>query len=138
MTARPLTSEDRLAVAELIARYNWTIDTRDVDAFVEVFHEDGAFDGNQVHAGREALRAFAAGMAVAPGAQGLQHWTTNLVIEGEGDEIRARSYMVGPKITADGPIVLALLGHYDDYVSRRAGEWRFSKRVFRRWEPIAV
>ena len=56
--AEPLSLADRLEIRELIARYNWAIDTRDGVAVADTFVPDGVFDGGRVFRGREELIAF--------------------------------------------------------------------------------
>lgn len=124
----------RQQVTELIARYNWGIDTRDADAIAATFAPDGVFDGlEERYTGHDELRGFVAAMADRPRAQGLQHWVTNTVILDDLDStVRARSYMVGVKQGSPPEIVLA--GHYDDTLRRTAdGGLVFAERIFRLW-----
>lgn len=133
-----LTVEDRLAIQELYARYNWAIDTSDGEAFAATFTPDGRMvnpEFDSVIEGTEPLAAFARDVDL--GSRGLQHWNTNLVLDADGpNAVRARLYMFaafGTKqpVIGEADPVIERLGRYEDrLVKDDAGEWRFAERVY--------
>lgn len=127
-----LSTDDKVEIRELVSRYNKAMDTADHDAWVATFTSDGEFVGvtgnfrgtselmaySLRHASEEAYAEYAA----------AQHWVTNLVMEGSGDNATMFSHlmMVKPE-RGHGSIVL--LGHYDDTLRRVEGQWRFARRI---------
>ncbi len=83
-----LTTEDRLDILDLSARYNHAIDYGDAEGWADCFLPDGAFGSTWQtrFAGRAALVDFAR-QAAAADTKSL-HWTTNWVIEGDGERLR--------------------------------------------------
>jgi uncharacterized protein (TIGR02246 family) len=123
---------NRVQIEELVARYNKAIDTGDADAWAETFTEDGEFHGvvGDFH-GRDELRAFVKAYATEEQFAefaSAQHWVTNLVIEGDGDEASmfAHIMMVAPE---EGGGRIILVGSYDDRLRKVGGRWHFTKRV---------
>ena len=55
----PLTADDRMAMADLIARYNRSVDAGDGEAFGDVFTDDATLDlsGNVVRDGATSWRS---------------------------------------------------------------------------------
>jgi len=125
---------DRLAIMELVARYNWAIDTRDAAAYADTFTPDGVFDGGtELLTGRTELMDFVGLMARSPGAQGLQHWTSNFVfLEAGPDRAVVRSYMMGPK-DSGGTCSVGVVGRYVDTLAKVDGRWLFTHREWREW-----
>jgi hypothetical protein len=129
-----LNVEDRFEIHELVARYNKAIDTGDADGWADTFTEDGEFDGLAgVFKGRDELRAFVRSYVTDPAFAdwaASQHWTTNFVIDGDGDraELFAHVKMVKPE--ADGGRII-LVGWYEDSLVKVGGRWLFTKRTVR-------
>ena len=131
----PLTLADKLEIQELIARYNWAIDTHDGPGVAATFTQDGIFDGpGRTFEGHEALVGFGAGthLTAESMARGSQHWVTNLVLEGNSEAVTARSMFTRQNVDGDrhytGPI-----GHYHDELVKVEGRWLFKKRIYRNW-----
>ena len=127
-----LSTSDKFEIHELVARYNKAIDTGDAEGWADTFTEDGEFHGLVgVFKGRGELedfvRSYVSEEQFADWAAS-QHWTTNLVIEGDGDhaELFAHVKMVKPE--ADGGRII-LVGSYDDTLAKVDGRWRFTKRI---------
>ena len=118
----PLSVEDRLAIQELIARYNHAIDGGDADDWAATFAPDGTFESRgEVHAGTEQLATFARGFQQRlPGAR---HWNNNLVIDGDGDQATTTCYL---QLWREGQ--LASEGRYVDTLRKIDGQWRFASR----------
>jgi uncharacterized protein (TIGR02246 family) len=122
----PLSLADRLEIQELIARYCWALDTRDGDAYAATFIPDGVFQGVTTFArGHDQLRALP--LALHPDRIETQHWVTNLVLEGDGQRVTARSYAIAYR--ADS----YYLAHYLDELVKVDGRWQFARRQFWRW-----
>src|SRR5205085_269801 len=82
---KAMTPEDRFAIADLIARYGWALDTGDVDAFVACFAPDGAmieqvFEDPDVWEGRDGIRRLAEHYKGIHNFPGRQHYCGNLLV----------------------------------------------------------
>lgn len=117
----PLTAEDREEMIELVARYNYAIDSRDAEAWADTFTEDGRFYVPPKHdvRGREALIAFIGSF----GPPGGHHWTTNFLIEGDGDD----ATMLVESIFIRGGDAGGR-GRYVNTMKRVGGRWKFAER----------
>ena len=120
-----LTTEDRLDILELLARYNYAIDDSDGAAWADCFVADGAFESptHSLH-GRDELQAFAADSPL-----GALHLTTNQIIEGDGDRARMRCYLELVSAAAGAQPEIRFCGRYEDELVKTAAGWRFSKRT---------
>ena len=78
-----LSTDDVVAIQQLVARYNFAVDGGDPDAFAGTFTPDGEFGaGGQVMRGHDELRAFVVGRAgIAP----RRHLVSSIVVDGDGD-----------------------------------------------------
>lgn len=127
-----LTNDDKTEIRELVSRYNKAIDTGDADGYAATFTPDGEFVGIVgTFKGHDELRAFAADYAVNPEMadfSSAQHWVTNLVVDGDGDEATAFSHLMMVKPDGEQGAII-LVGHYDDTLRRVDGAWRFARRV---------
>ena len=124
--------EDKLAIAELIARYPIVVDGRDFDALDDLFTADAridysAFGGpTDSPAGikkflRESMSLFAR----------TQHMMGLPLITVEGDRARSRTSCTNPMVLTDddGTTKVLLIGlWYDDEFERTAAGWRFTSR----------
>ena len=121
-----LPAADRLAILDLVARYNHAVDSGDADARAETFTADGVWDSETggVIRGREAIREHA--RARAPFAHTWRHWTGSPVVEGGGDGARARQYLL--LLGVEGPLRPLLIGAYEDTLRREPDGWRFARR----------
>ena len=117
-----LTTDDRFAIQDLIARYNHAIDGGTPEDWAATFAPDGTFESRgEFHAGTDALVAFARGFQERlPGAR---HWNNNLVIEGDGDEASTKCYLM---LWHEGAPVSE--STYVDTLKRIDGQWRFTSR----------
>jgi len=116
-----LTPEDKLAVLDLIARYNNAIDNREADAWAATFVEEGRFEvvGGPVMTGRDALVAYVRGLPPSDS----RHWTTNTIIEGTDTEATVRCYLA--MMGAGG---ISITGRYSDTAVRVGDSWKFRER----------
>lgn len=117
-------AEDRDAIRDLFARYCFYVDTGAADDWAGTFAEDGEFHlaGGDPIAGRDALRAFAAGM----GAGGsMHHVVANEIIDVDGDRATCRASIL---VMSGGQMVAS--GRYEDTLRRFDGKWVIATRRF--------
>ena len=120
-----LTSEDKVEITELAARYNRAIDSGDAEGWAMTFTEDGVFESSQGKAqGREALVRYVEDGAKQRATSQRRHWNNNFVIEGDGDSATLTCYL----LLMSGNEV-AGRGSYDDVLRRVDGAWRFAHRT---------
>jgi uncharacterized protein (TIGR02246 family) len=129
-----LTTNDRFAIHELVARYNKAIDTGDPKGWADTFTEDGTFDGIAgVFTGRDQLQGFVEAYVSDPQFAdwaSSQHWTTNLVIDGDGDHAEMFAHVKMVKPEPDGGRII-LVGVYTDTLAKVDGRWLFARRIVR-------
>jgi ketosteroid isomerase-like protein len=122
-----LSTEDRLEIAELVARYCWAIDQRRWDGFLDLFTDDCRLDFGDVMGvfeGRAGLERFTTVMTSLD--LFMRHYTTNLLLEGDGSEALARSYVLA--ITGSGAGRHQATGRYEDRLVKLNGRWRIRER----------
>ncbi len=117
-----LTADDRLAIAEVLARYCHHIDQRRWERFGELFTDDCRLDFGNVMGpfeGRDGLTRFTQTLD----ATGIfmRHYTTNVVLHGDGDGARAESYVLA--ITGPAGSRMQTTGRYDDDLVKVGGRW---------------
>jgi uncharacterized protein (TIGR02246 family) len=125
-----LTTEDQLAIQGLAARYNFAVDSGDGEAFAATFVEGGVLNlGAALIEGRPALQEFAEHFPST--RRSPRHVSTNLVIDGDGDQATLQAYVVICAVSGDpaAPTIVAM-GTYDDLLSKEDGTWRFVRRNF--------
>lgn len=131
-----LSTEDRLAIEELYARYSHCFDTEDGDGYAAVFAPDGRFvrPGLPDLVGTEALAAFVHERhAETPG---VSHHVSNVLVEESEAGVRGRAYVLVLRVVPGEPLILRNLGAYEDELIRVDGAWRFRTRTFTSWlEP---
>jgi hypothetical protein len=118
-----LTTEDRLDIQELMARYSRAIDFGRWDELPTFFTEDCTLDFGKLmgsHQGRDAVRRFADTLAGT--GLTMRHYVGNCIIEGDGAQAKATTYVLaftGPK---DGP-KMPTTGRYEDELHKVGGRW---------------
>jgi ketosteroid isomerase-like protein len=142
MTDRPATApltleqriarlEARYAIRELVARYCFTVDERDLDGIGECFTRDGimrSLDGVMNARGRDAvLEQFHGRFAVLGPSN---HFTHDHVIElDDADATRATGLLnTHAELLRNGEFLVASLRYYDRY-RLEDGRWRFAERA---------
>ncbi len=127
--------EDVEAIRTLDATYCRLLDDGDWPALVELFAEDGVFDGLRRVQGHTRLLAFFGGLA-ADGLTAFWHHVSNLEIAVDGDRAAARSLLWQPCVVEGVPHVAA--GRYTDELVRTPAGWRYAvKQVrFSYWAPL--
>jgi ketosteroid isomerase-like protein len=107
----PVSLQDRLELLEIEARFDWFIDTGDIDGWVDHFTEDGVFEASYGTAhGRDELHRFMEKLE-SGFSKGKRHVSANHVVEGDGQEARVSGYLVvfereqAPHVVATGTYV---------------------------------
>lgn len=120
--------EDIEEIRQLDAQYCRYLDDRNWDALIDLFTDDGEFDGLSHPRGRAEMHRFFAGLA-AGGLTAFWHFATNIEIEIDGDRATVRSYLWQPCVTDGTPAIAA--GRYNDQVVRVDGRWRYRVKQVR-------
>jgi len=127
---------DRILIDDLLARYSRAFDHADLDAFLDVFVEDGVFDSEMTgtFTGKAQLTEFFNDLNNNPDyplRRDGQHWITNLIFtEVEEDRVEMWSsfmFLIAP----DGEVRVSVMGEYDDTFVKRDGRWLFARRGIR-------
>lgn len=132
-----LTTDDRLDIMELNARYADALDFLEPELLDEVFTDDAVWEVPEREVrlvGLPAIKEFMGRPDVHPGA----HLIMNIYIHGVADEpggespvvtLRSRGlYPVGPSSSSDPTSVF--YGRYEDEVVKAASGWRIRRRRF--------
>ncbi len=121
---------DKIAIVELVARYNHAIDHQDTATWVNLFTEDGLLlTDDKIRAqGRDALRAYAG--SAPPEGRSRRHWTSNIVIDIDGETAVLKAYVMVFNL-AEGLSTPYLMAEYDDRLIKVDGQWRFKLRHMR-------
>jgi 3-phenylpropionate/cinnamic acid dioxygenase small subunit len=128
-----ISTDDRLAIHELLARHGHIVDNGELDRLSELFTADVVYDltrlgGSSLHGTAaivEASRQLGDRNPVA-------HHVTNVVVSEHEGEITARSKFLG--VRKDGSVGS---GVYDDVLRRTSDGWRIARRqVSVRKEPL--
>ncbi|MGV6871935.1 nuclear transport factor 2 family protein [Pseudochelatococcus sp. B33] len=131
-----LSCEDYRDITDLIHRYALAASDCDPDAWAALFHEEAVWERKQAAAGTRYdqtvrisgsrdLRQFAADN-LKPEAREI-YMVTNCVVEGSGDEARARSTVLVYTLTTTPPSVF-LVVNFEDSFARTPQGWRFTYR----------
>jgi ketosteroid isomerase-like protein len=129
--AKPST-EDRIAIEDLLVRYTTSLDALDIEALVGCFVEDCLLESPVVgrYEGLAGIRRFAEDMARHARQHGgtFRHVVSNFRIDVEGDHGTARCYLLD-FLTVGGRTELLSPGEYECELIKLAGEWRFKSRI---------
>ena len=122
--------QDKTAIAELIARYNFAIDHDDYQGWADCFAPDGVFDGviGKFDAHRELDRFTAEVQRLAADNPKLRHYVTNILTEVDGETARSKCFLLLTSTTKEGGSRVAMAGEYEDRLVRHEGRWLFSYR----------
>jgi hypothetical protein len=122
-----MTVANRLAIGDLTARYNRSLEAGDLETWIGAFVQEGvlqATDGESFSGHRELIRFFRA----APADR--IRVTTDAQVEVDGVHARqeCRFLTLRPGSNDGGPVVEAV-GRYRDALLYERGRWYFSTRV---------
>lgn len=128
LAARLAEVEDRLAIRELVARYCFAIDDRDLSVLAQLFTDDaffGSADGSMGVTGRDAvLRQFEARYAVMGISNHVSH---DQVIEFEAPDRARGRVSLHAEVWRNGQAMITAL-RYTDVYRKSDGRWRFAER----------
>ena len=120
---------DRLDIDALISRYAFHLDDRDFEAlkglFVPSARMDYSAQGGPAGERDEIVPWLDETVSGFPMSQ---HVIANRLIEVDGDEATARSYLYNPMGLPDGRTTFLGTGYRDRFV-RTSDGWRFAERV---------
>ena len=123
---------DRIAIADLMARYATMVDTRAWHLHPEVFTPDARADyastGGPVGPANEVMAWL--DRALAPWPINL-HLIANLAVEfDDGDHARSHCYFYAPmgRPEGTGQFIITNAGSYEDRLVRTPGGWRIAER----------
>ncbi len=123
--------EARTEIRELVARYCFTVDERDVDGIARCFTRDGVFrslDGVMNASGREAVVEQFHGRFAVLGPS--NHFTHDHIIEFDAHDPARATGLVNAhaEVVRNGEALWASLRYHDEYL-REEGRWRFRVRT---------
>jgi len=121
--AKSFTAQDFVDIQQLYARYNWSLDAGDAEAYASTFTPDGTFNNN---VGHDAIVKFANTFHGGLGAH-VKHWNTNLMITPTAEGASGQVYLVLVDF-ATKPATIATSASYSDELVKTAQGWRFKKR----------
>jgi hypothetical protein len=122
-----LSTDDRLAIAEIMAAYCYAIDLGRWDDFPALFTEDCRLDFGSLMGpfeGREGIGRFVETMQRL--GRFMRHYTTNMILKGDGERARSESYVLA--ITGSPGSSSPTTGRYEDELVKVNGRWRIRVR----------
>lgn len=123
-----LSFENYFEIRNLYARYAFTFDRGEGDAWAELFVPDGKMImGAQELAGRAELGAFVEERYER--FPNMRHYTTNVELEADGDGVRGRAYVLVLRIEGE-TLQLRTMGEYEDELVHDGERWRFAVRRY--------
>jgi uncharacterized protein (TIGR02246 family) len=123
--------EDVHAIQQLVARYGFAVDDRDVEGVMALFTDHGSLrtaSGPSKGQGVAAVGEYFTGRFAVLGP--THHFTHGHVIDFDADDAGLARGTVSShaEVWRDGAPMLTALRYLDTYV-KRDGEWRFLERV---------
>lgn len=128
--------QDRLDIADLLARYCLALDTRDWAGLEAVFTPDASCDYGTLGQPEGAAQIAALVSGTLRTLDATQHLIGNVQVEVSGDEASARCYLMAQHVRAGTPGGETYLmgGRYEDRVVRTPDGWRLAhRRLVRMW-----
>lgn len=131
LTQRLTRIEDINAIRELVARYGFAVDDRDIEGITRLFSEDGCLrTANGRIKGKgvaEVAQYFASHL---PTLGPTHHFTHDHVVEFDQSDPRRATGVVSAhaEVWRDGAPMLTAMRYLDEYV-KRDGIWRFRSRT---------
>jgi ketosteroid isomerase-like protein len=116
--------DDIEAIKQLTARYNRAFDTKDIEAYLETWTEDGFFERSNAgrsYEGTDQLRELLETFEVRG-----RHVTSDFIIEVDGDTAKQACYLT--YLDVENNFAVAIFGDYADELVRGSDGWRFRSR----------
>jgi len=126
----PLTSDDRILIMDLIARYARCLDSGDLDGYVSLFTADATLFG--AHTGHQNIRAYVDQVIRrrADDPSRRMHFVGMPTIDGDGERATVHSYLLWVQLGAASPVSAA--AEYTDTCIKQDGRWLFASRTLTR------
>jgi hypothetical protein len=126
----PLTTDDRVSITDLLARYARCLDSGDLDGYVANFAPDGVLFG--AHVGHAQIRDYVAQVIARRSGDPSRrmHFVGSPVIDGDAEHASVHSYLLWIELGAESPISAA--AEYVDSVVKLNGRWVFQSRALTR------
>jgi 3-phenylpropionate/cinnamic acid dioxygenase small subunit len=123
-----LSMEDRAELHDLYARYCFTFDRGEADAWADTFTPDGRFllPKPPEIVGTDELRAFAENREQEK--PGMKHLMNNILVEDTPDGASGEAYFLVFRIGPDELFRLRVFGHYEDTFVKEDGAWKIATR----------
>ncbi len=136
-----LSAMDYELIRQLVARYNFALDLGDIATVGRCYVEDGVFEiagfpsdhpiGGRHVGAANLLKYYSRHFSAYQGL--VRHFNAgNAVIEGDGDEVTMKSYMIALNVGFEPIASILATAIYFDRLRKVDGEWLF---VERRWVP---
>jgi 3-phenylpropionate/cinnamic acid dioxygenase small subunit len=121
--------DDLAEIQQLYSRYNWTMDEKRHDEWLDCFTEEGAVEGPNFgrHAGREQLRQFIVKYRAETAMFQTRHVISNINVDIQGDRAVGSCYVLHFR-THRGRTELSAIGTYHDQLRKVGGRWLFTER----------
>jgi uncharacterized protein (TIGR02246 family) len=131
---------DKAEIEAVLVRYTHALDTLDAEKYASVFTEDAVFEmgSGQTRKGRAAIREIITGLQQSRAereAAGtatptlMHHVMTNATLDIVNDhEAHHCAYWMTILGRADNEYDVASMGHYEDVLVKRDGEWLIQSR----------
>jgi len=136
-------TEDRLEIYELYARYSWALDTGDTEGYLDLFTDDAEATeeipsgGLEVRKGRDEIRKLILKFHDRKDFPGHQHQMAQFVFEsdpkGRPDHWVVRSYAWATINHPPEPPHLHWCGHVRDVVAKVDGVWKIRSKDIMGW-----
>ncbi len=130
LTARIRCLEDTEEIRTLLLNYGRHLDSRDLDAYSQLFAQEGEWVGGFGSAKSPAgIKAFMEeNLGTGPNRGGTYHILSNFIIELDGDRATAWSRWAFITPGPENSVRVAQGGRYEDILVRQDGVWKFQRR----------
>ena len=129
MEVRLQRMEDLQEIHQLFTDYGRLLDRRDIDAYAELFADDGELLLGPVARakGRDEIRATMTKVLGAADSSSF-HLVTNADVRLDGDRATSEVMWTVVEQAPDGKPVVGAIGRHVDDLVRERGRWRFARR----------
>jgi uncharacterized protein (TIGR02246 family) len=129
MEVRLQRMEDLQEIHQLFTDYGRHLDRRDMDAYAELFADDGELLLGPVARakGRDEIRATMTRVLGAAASTSF-HLVTNADVRLDGDRATSEVMWTVVERAPDGKPVVGAIGRHVDDLVRERGRWRFARR----------